>query len=102
MPFGASASEGSSGENISHLTALRFRVTGAGNLKLSLYSLDEVRSSTLVPLIMTMTTNRQPTRLCNFMEQRTKLRVMTTEINEIFRINRIIFFMKETYTSYPG
>lgn len=101
-PFGASASEGSSGESISHFTAVRLRVTGSGNLKMRLLSLDEVRTSTLVPLALVNATNRQPTRNCNFVEQRAQLEIKTTEINEIFRINRIILFVKELYTDYPG
>jgi len=102
MPFGSSASEGSSGENLTHITAVRLRITGAGNLQMTLSSLDNVRSKTLKPLKINNTTNIQPTRLCNFIEQRTMLEGFTTEINEIFRINRVILFVKEIYTSYPG
>lgn len=102
MPFGASATEGSGGENLSHITAVRLRVIGTGNLQMQLSSLDDVRTKTLKPLPIQPATNIQPTRLTNFIEQRAMLEVFTTEINEVFNINRIIIFMKETYTSYPG
>jgi hypothetical protein len=57
MPKGAVLSEQSSGESISHYAAIRMRVNGTGNLKMQVYSLDDVRSKTLVPLVM-QATNR--------------------------------------------
>ena len=102
MPKGAALSEVSSGENISHFAAIRIRVNGTGSLKMSVYSLDDVRSKTLVPFTMQTATRIIPTRLVNFMEQRAAFELKTTEIDEKFRINRIIIFMKEVFTSYPG
>ncbi len=90
------------GENIVHFAGIRLRVTGNGNLKLSFHSLDDVRNQTLVPLVMQATTDREPSRLSNFISQRARLEVRTTEINENFRINRIIVFAKPIYTDYPG
>jgi hypothetical protein len=78
------------------------RVVGSGNLQMTLYSLDDIRSQTLVPFPLTATTNIQPFRLANFMEQRTALEVKTTLINEWFRINRIIIFSKPKFTMYPA
>ena len=102
MPKGAVLSEGSSGENISHFAAIRIRLNGTGNLLMSVYSLDDVRSKTLVPFTMATTTRIIPTRLVNFMEQRASFELKTTEIDERFRINRIVIFTKEVFTSYPG
>lgn len=102
MPKGAALSEGSSGEQISHFAAIRIRVTGTGNLKLAVFSLDDVRSKTLVALTMQTTNRIIPTRLVNFMEQRASFEGKTTEIDEVFNINRIIIFQKEVFTSYPG
>ena len=102
MPKGAALSEQSSGESISHFTGVRIRVVGTGNLKLAVYSLDDVRSQTLIPLVMTAATNIIPTRLCNFTEQRASFEGKTTEIDEVFKINRIIIFSREVFTSYPG
>jgi hypothetical protein len=96
------AREGSAGENIAHFTAVRMRVTGEGNLKMTLFSLDDVRLQELNPFVLTPETNIQPTRLANFNEQRASLEIKTTEFQEYFRINRIILFSKEIYTSYPG
>lgn len=101
-PVGAAFSEPSSGEQISHFAAIRVRVNGIGNLKMSVYSLDDVRSKTLVPLVMQTKTRIIPTRLVNFMEQRAAFELTTTEIDEVFRINRIVIFTKEVFTSYPG
>jgi hypothetical protein len=102
MPKGAAISEGSSGENISHFAAIRIRQVGTGNLKMTVYSLDDVRSKTLVPFVMQTTARIIPTRIVNFMEQRACFQIQTTEIDEKFRINRIVIFMKEKFTSYPG
>ena len=102
MAIGAALSEQSSGENISHFAAIRIRLNGAGNLKMQVFSLDDVRSKTLVPLTMQLSARIIPTRLVNFKEQRAAFELKTTEIDEKFRINRIVIFMKESDTSYPG
>ena len=102
MPKGSAISEQSSGEGISHFAAIRMRLNGTGNLQLKIYSMDDVRTQTLVPLVMKELTNIQPTRLCNFVEQRAAFEGKTTEIDEFFKINRIIIFSNELWTSHPG
>lgn len=102
MPAGAAISEGSSGENISHFAAIRIRVNGTGSLRMAVYSLDDVRSKTLVPFTMATVTRIIPTRIVNFMEQRAAFEIKTTDIDDFFRINRIVVFTKEVFTSYPG
>lgn len=102
MPKGSALSEMSSGENISHFAAIRIRLTGVGDLKMTVYSLDDVRSKVLVPFTMSATARIIPTRLVNFMEQRAAFELKTTDMDERFRINRIVIFMKEVYSSYPG
>lgn len=99
---GTARSSGSAGENIVHWTALRFRVQGTGNLKISLHSQDDTKETVLKPLPMSMRTAIQPTRLCNFMQQRAFFRIGTEKKDEFFRINRIIVFTKEVFSSYPG
>ena len=102
MPIGAALSEMSSGENISHFAAIRVRVNGTGKLRMSVHSLDDVRSKTLVPLDMLPANRIIPTRLVNFVEQRACFEFKTTGFDYEFKINRIVVFMKEMYTSYPG
>ena len=102
MPKGAALSEQSSGEDISHFAAIRVRVNGTGQLRMAVYSLDNVRMKNLVPLQMQTNARIIPTRLVNFMEQRAAFELGTTEIDEVFRINRIIVFSKQVFTSYPG
>jgi hypothetical protein len=102
MAKGSATSERSSGENISHFAAIRVRMVGAGSLKLKVYSLDDVKSKTLVALPLTTTSRIIKTRLVNFSEQRASFELKTTEIDEYMRVNRIVVFMKEVYTSYPG
>lgn len=88
------------GEFITHFTAVRLRVEGAGNLKLKLKSLSDIYEQDLVPLVMT-TTNRQPTQLANFSQERALLRIETTEMNEYFEISKIMVFCKPVATGYP-
>jgi len=92
----------SSGENINHVNAVRIRLVGVGNLKLKLQSLQNVIEQDLLDLPMSSVINIQPTRLANFKQQRMALQGRTTEINEYFKINRIVIFAKPSETSYPG
>lgn len=89
-------------ENILHYGGVRMRVTGTGNLRMTLTSLDDIRSTTLVPFVLQDERSREPTRLCNFVSQRAKLKIYTTAIDEVFRVNRVIVFVKELYTQFPG
>jgi len=102
MPVGAALSESSSGESISHFAAIRVRVNGTGNLKMQVFSLDDVRTKQLVPFVMQVQARIIPTRIVNFMEQRASFQLQTTELGERFRINRIVIFTKAIFTSYPG
>lgn len=102
MAKGAALSEGSTGENVQHFSTIRVRLNGVGDLKMVVYSLDDVRSKTLVPFTMTPATRFIPNRLVNFVEQRASFELKTTEIDEYFKINRIVIFVKEIYTSHPG
>jgi len=90
------------GENIIHFNAIRMRLTGDGSLLMTMYGLDDANEQELVPFTMVAATNREPTRLANFQDQRAALKIETTEIDEFFKINRIIVFAKELWTSYPG
>jgi len=92
----------SEGENIIHVGSIRIRANGTGNLRMRLLSLDDILIKTLVPLPMTTTSDRQPTRLANFMSQRISLEMSTTAINEIFKINRVILFAKEVFVEFPS
>jgi hypothetical protein len=89
-------------ENINHFGSIRLRVKGSGNLQLTLYSIDNVKSQSIPAIGMQENTNIQPTRLCNFVQQRAALEVKTTAIDEQFKIDRIIIFSKIIFTSYPG
>ena len=84
-----------------HIVAVRLRVNGQGNLLLSLTDLDDIQNSDLVPLPMQEKTRFEPTRLANFQSQRTRLVGTTTELNEIFKIDKIIIFAKPVAVEYP-
>lgn len=99
---GAARSQGSGGENINHFAGVRMRVIGSGNLQMTLFSQDSVRSQTLTSFVMASTARISPFRLTSFVEQRAQLRIETTAINEIFRINRIVLYVKPIFTMEPG
>lgn len=101
MPATA-AKSGSAGEYISHFTAVRMRITGNGIFRMQMHSLDDVVVTDLKELNLFAATNREPTRIMNFMQQRASFLGKTTAINEYFRINRIILFTKPVFTDYPG
>jgi len=84
-----------------HFNAVRLRVTGSGNLQLDLHSLSDVNSSSLTDVVLASLTNREPTILANFIEQRAYLEIKTTEINETFVISRITMFIKPVATGFP-
>ncbi len=86
---------------INHFGAVRLRVNGVGNLQLSLLSFDEVQSNVLVPIPLQTTTATEPNRLSNFTQQRAKLLIKTTNINETFQISKIIVFVKPVAKSWP-
>lgn len=88
-------------EAINHYHSVRLRITGSGNLRGFFYSLDDVNSQTLAVLAMSATTNILPTILLNFKEQRAAVEFKTTEIDETFKISKMIVFMKPLWTSYP-
>lgn len=90
-----------SAEDIQHLGAVRFRIKGSGNLKITALGYDDAESSTLPNLVLEPTTSRQPTVLANFVNQRMCLHIGTTEKDEYFTITRIIAFVKPVATSYP-
>jgi hypothetical protein len=96
------AKRSSNEENEHHVVGVRLRITGSGNLQMSLSDLDDTRTSNLVPIPMQATTRIEPTRLANFQSQRIRLNLVTTEIDERFRIQRIIIFAKPVAVEYPG
>lgn len=88
-------------EVINHYGAVRLHVKGSGSLRLALYSLDDVKSTTLLPLTMQALTNIQPNRLSNFTQQKARLEIKTTAINETFEISKIIVFVRPVAKSFP-
>ena len=91
----------SHGENLNHYGAVRLRVVGSGDLDIRIYSQEQTRTRLIPSLPMESSTDKQPTKLMNFIAQRAKIKFSTNEINEVFKISRIIVYTKEIYTSYP-
>jgi hypothetical protein len=90
------------GEGLLHTGAIRFRVTGVGNLDSELLSLDETVTADLAPLALSLIPGKEQRILSNFISQRVKLRLSTDEIDEYVNISRIILFIKPIWSEYPG
>jgi hypothetical protein len=86
---------------IIHFGAARLRVTGSGNLRCSLHSLDDVSNLTLPVIAMSAATDKEPVILANFNNQRGCFEFKTTAIDETFRIDKIMIFVKATASGYP-
>lgn len=93
---------GSGGEYEHHIVAVRMRVTGVGNLDFKLESYDEIKTQTLIPFTLQVSTNIEPTRLANFQSQRTRW-VLFNDVSVCskFQISRIILFAKPVAVEYP-
>lgn len=89
-------------ENIYHFGGTRIRVTGAGNLIPTLKGLDNVITSVLSTLAMASAPGREKVILANMLNQRARLVLQTTAIDETMNINQIILYVKPIYMSYPG
>lgn len=89
-------------EDILHFGAVRLRVVGSGNLRMTFIGLDDKVTQVLKPLVMSATPGVEPTRLSNFKGQRARLKLYTSAINEYMIINRIIVFVRPIATGYPG
>lgn len=90
------------GGNIVHFNAIRVRVVGSGNFRCTFYGFDKVESQVLVPLAMSNPNAREMTRLANFKVGRAILRMETTAINEVMKVNNVTIFAKPLWSEYPG
>lgn len=89
-------------EQYLHFGSITYRLNGTGLFRQTLYNLDRTVSQTLMPLTMATSPGFEPTRLCNFKQQRALLRMETTAIDEYMKVNRIVYFVKPIWTQGPG
>lgn len=92
--------KGSSGD-ILHFGAVRVRVSGTGNLLVSINSLQSTQIDNLTPQAMTSATDRELISLANFNNQRGQIRIGTSQIGEYFNISKIVVFVKPVATGFP-
>lgn len=91
-----------SDDSILHYGSVKLRVTGSGNLRMRLLSLDEIKTRTITPLVMQPTAYVEPTKSTNFTQQRAQLEIKTTSIDERFMISKVIIYVKPVASSFPG
>lgn len=88
--------------NFNHFGAVRLRVTGSGNLKMTFLGLDSIEIVALADLPMTLTNRLESLRLTNFTQQRAQLEFKTTEVDETFVISKVSIFIKPVATEVPA
>ena len=84
-----------------HTVAVSYRAYGSGNLRTTLFSLQDVTSDVLAPIPLAAATNKFPTVIANFSDQRTQIQFQVTSYDETFTIAKITAFAKPTATGYP-
>jgi len=89
------------GNYITHVGAIRIRVSGSGNLRMRVISFGNVRTQVLTNTTMVDPTNILPTRLANFKDQKIQVEIWTTVENEVMQFDSIIPFVKVVASSYP-
>ena len=77
-------------------------MVGTGDLMAVVHSMDYIKQKQLLPLHIFDKTRVQPNRIVNFVEQRVSFEFAHVVIDEFVKINRIVVYMKEIYTSHPG
>lgn len=91
---------------INHFGIIQLRATGVGNLRTKLLSLpafdDTQTEELLVPALLTGVTDRPITLLANNNSSGIQLELRTTEIDEVFLVNKIFIYNKVVASSYPG
>lgn len=87
--------------NIIHFGIIRLRATGAGKLRPTFIGYDDQQSEVLLPLTMSSAPGKELTRTANFKGQRARLRLETNKIHDYAKIDKIILFTKQLWTSYP-
>jgi len=90
----------SSGE-ILHFSMVRLRVTGSGNLRLTIMPLDGIANETLNPLAMSSTTSAEKDILTSVRSQYAQIEVKVTSVYEKFTISRLRVLVKPSAGSYP-
>lgn len=88
--------------SIHHFAAVRLRATGSGNLQLKLLSLSATKEFIANPIALEAATSEEPTKGVNFKYNRAALEFKVTEIDEYFKISKIVLFAKVSATGRPG
>ncbi len=89
-------------EDILHFAGVRARISGSASVKARFLGLDNVIIGDLVPIPITNLPGREPMRLANFIGQRARLELKTTEINETMKVNRLVIYVKTLWSEYPN
>lgn len=94
------------GKMINHFGIIQMRATGVGTLKIKLLSLpafdDTQTEEILTPALLTGVTDRPITTLANNNSSGIQLEIRTTELDEVFLVNKIFVFNKVVASGYPG
>lgn len=89
------------GQFINHFGSVMLRVVGSGNLKATLYSLQDAENEILADTVLAASNSDYPILLADFMQRKASLVLETNEIDEVFTIKQIFIYSKPVFTSNP-
>ena len=89
-------------ESILHFGALRFRITGTGQMTATVYNLDKTQSFTPNSIQMDGIDGSEPLILTNLNTQRAILRMETNTQGAYFEVSRIVLYQKPIWEDYPS
>lgn len=88
-------------ELINHYNGIKLAVEGVGYLRVRLLSKSGVKEVTLAPLGMSPLNDRHEFIKANFRQARVQVELKIIDIDEYFRIDKIVVYYKPVATSYP-
>jgi len=86
---------------ICHFAKIQFRVTGAGNLLITINGQDGVLPATINPLALSTAPGRDLFRLLNLTNEKMAVQIGTNAVNHGWYLNRIIVHAQEIWEERP-
>ncbi len=103
MPYIKTAffNAGKLGDIQSHINPIRIKVNGDGNLRVFLFTTENVTGTELNDEAMSLSNARSLNYLSNFVAEKCCLKLMTSEIDEYFIVSNIYAYVKPSVMSFP-
>lgn len=87
---------------ICHFGLVRFRITGTGNLQITLTGEDGVSSVSPPSIALSTSPGEEPDRFINFINEKMSMKLRTNLFGEKFTLSRVDVMVKPLWASRPG